>query len=228
MRPAGLPILCLALLIVSASVFTTAASAQDQPTRVAVADPARIFNEMQETRDLKARLDEERNALAVEEKARRQKIDDLQAKRNLLKPDSQQYADLSRQLSAAVIEFKVWGETMQQELQRNQKLQMRQLFDKITLAAGEVAQKRGFDMVIADQRPELSNLDQLNVNQVRDLINQRNVLYAHERVDITSDVIKLLDEKLKAGGGSSGEATGGGAPAPAAPAAPASPEGAQP
>jgi Skp family chaperone for outer membrane proteins len=202
-------LVCLLFAVAAAAM---PAAAQEQPTKVAVADPARIFTEMQETRDLKVRLDAERNDLGVEEKARRQKIEDLQATRNLLKPDSQQYAEANKQLNAAMIEFKVWAETMQQEIQRNQKQQMRQLFDKITIAAGEVAKQRGFDIVIADQRPEVNNLDQLNVNQLRDLINQRNVLYADPKTDITDDVIKALDAKHKAGGGS------GAAPAPPAPA----------
>ena len=143
-----------------------------------------------------------------------QKLQDLEAARNLLKPDSQQFADANKQLLQAAIEFETWGKLTQNDVQRNQKQQMRQLFDKITAAAGEVAEQKGYDVVIADQRPELGNIDQLNVNQLRDLINQRNVLYANPSIDITNDVIAALDAQHKAAGGGTGAAP---APAPTTP-----------
>jgi Skp family chaperone for outer membrane proteins len=207
----------LAVLVAVLACAAPAARAQGQqgqPTRVAVADPARIFNDMQETKDLKSRLEAERNNLAAEEKNRRQKLQDLEAARNLLKPDSQQFADANKQLLQAAIEFETWGKLTQNDVQRNQKQQMRSLFDKITAAAGEVAKQKGYDVVIADQRPDLASIEQLNVNQLRDLINQRNVLYANPTIDITNDVIAALDAQHKAAGGGTGAAP---APAPTTP-----------
>ena len=224
----------LALVVAAIGMIAFAAApaaAQDQPARVATADPARIFNEMQETVALKARLENERKGIEAEEKNRRQRLQDLQSARDLLKPDSQQYADAQKQLMQAAIEFETWGKIMQNDIVRNQKLQMRQLFDRITAATSEVAKKRGFDIVIADQRPEWQNFEQLNVNQVRDQINLRNVLYASEKVDLTGDVIKLLDEQFKAAGGTVPAAPTTPAPAPTPPGTvppPTGPGGAQP
>ena len=74
------------------------------------------------------------------------------------------------------------------------------LFNKITNAVTEVATQKGIDLVIAEQRPELPDtLDQLNVEQVRALINGRNILYATATVDISNDVINAMDAKYKAG-----------------------------
>ena len=50
--------------------------------------------------------------------------------------------------------------------------------------------------------------ERLNVEQLRQLLNQRNVLYEDPKVDISSAVITNLDSKYKAGGGAA--ATGGG------------------
>jgi hypothetical protein len=56
--------------------------------------------------------------------------------------------------------------------------------------------------VLAEQRQELpENLDQLNLQQVQQLVTGRNVLYTSSNVDITNDVIQLLDEKYKAQAG---------------------------
>ncbi|MGH7215231.1 MAG: OmpH family outer membrane protein, partial [Tepidisphaeraceae bacterium] len=117
-----------------------------------------------------------------------------------LKPDSPQYGDRNKELLQAAVDLKVWGELMQQDLQRSQKQQMKSLFEKIEEAITEVAQQKGVDLVIAEQRPELpESIDQISVDQLRMLINQRNVLYATPKADISNEVIALLDSKYKAG-----------------------------
>ena len=110
------------------------------------------------------------------------------------------------------IQFDTWTKITQAQLQGQQKQQMKQLFDKIVDATSEVAQQQGYDLVLADQRPELpENLGMINVEQLRQLLNQRNVLYETEKVDISSAVIANLDSKYKASGGSTNPAGGGAA-----------------
>jgi len=55
------------------------------------------------------------------------------------------------------------------------------------------------------------NLGMINVEQLRQLLNQRNVLFETEKVDISSAVIANLDSKYKASGGSTNPAGGGAA-----------------
>jgi len=42
------------------------------------------------------------------------------------------------------------------------------------------------------------NLDAINVDQLRLLINQRNVLFSAPAVDVTQDVIAQMDKAYKA------------------------------
>lgn len=207
------------LVLVAALLLslTVAARAQDAGgTKIAVANPARIFADMQETQDLKQKLEQERASLEGEVKARQQKVRDLQAARDLLKADSAQYQEADKAFMKEAIEFDTWSKITQAQLQGNQKQQMKILFDKIVTATQEVASARGIDLVLADQKPDLpENLAQINVEQLRGILNQRNVLHADPKVDLSDEVIAKLDEKYKAGGG------GGGASAPTA--APANP-----
>jgi len=77
---------------------------------------------------------------------------------------------------------------------------MKTLFDKITNSTAEVATQRGIDLVIAEQRPEFpDSLDQLNVDQLRVLINQRNVLFNSAAADISNEIIAAMDAKYKTG-----------------------------
>lgn len=180
--------------------FAFQARAQTSIAKVAIANPARIFNEIQETKDLKAKMEADRKVIEATDLEKRQKIKDLQAQRDTLRPDSPQFSELNRQLLQAGVDYEVWGRLQQAEVQRQQKIQMKALYDKITAAVAEVAAKRGIDLVIAQQDPDFpENLDQINVDQLRMLINQHNVLYHTPVVDISSEVIAVMDAKYKAG-----------------------------
>ena len=198
------------------------ARAQDAgPAKVAVVNPARCFAEMQETKDLKQKLENDQKQLKAEVESRQGKVKDLQAQRDLLKSDSPQYAQADQAFMQAAIEFDTWSKITQAQLQGQQKQQMKTLFDKIVQSTQAVAQQRGIDLVIADQRPDLpENLAAINVEQLRGILNSRNIMFATQRVDLSQDVIADLDAKYRAGGGagsSSAPAGGGaaGAPAPA-------------
>jgi Skp family chaperone for outer membrane proteins len=74
------------------------------------------------------------------------------------------------------------------------------IFNKITAAIQEVATAKGIDLVLAEQKPEFPpNLDQINADQLRVLINSQNVLFNSPQVDISTDVIAAMDAKYKSG-----------------------------
>ncbi len=186
-------------------------------TRIAVVQPGRIFAEMQETQDLKVNLESERVRLTSMEKEKRDALQALQNQRNQLKADTPQWEELNNKLMDAALEFQLWGQQTKAKAERNQKRQMKQLFERIEQAVGEVAVRDGFDVVLADQHPELpENLDQINFDQLRALINSRSVLYTAKKADISDGVIALLYSKSTGRGGTGAAPRGGGSAQPAA------------
>ena len=197
------PVVSLAAALFGLVAAAAPAAAQNAP-RMATVSPARAFAEMQETKDLRQQLEQQTNQLQSEAKSRQQKVRDLQAARDLLKPDSPQYAQAEQTFMQEAIQFDTWTKITQAQLQGQQKQQMKQLFDKIVASTGEVAQQQGYDLVLADHRPELpENLGMINTDQLRQLLNQRNVMFVNDKagVDITSEVVANLDAKYKAAGG---------------------------
>lgn len=191
--------------------------------RIAVANPSRIFQAMRETQDLKETMKQDLVRLKGEEEERKAKVVKLQGQRNELKPETPQWDDANDALLKAAIDLDTWGKTSKARAERNQKRQMKHLFEQIEAAVTEVAERDGFDLVVADQRPELpQNLDEVNFDQLRGLINSRNVLYASAKADISDRVIALLDAKYKgaaaAPAGGTGAGAGSGARKPANPA----------
>ena len=218
----------IAAALVICLTFAAGVARAQESTHVAVVNPARAFQEMQETKDLKQKLENDRKQLEGEVTTRQQKVKDLQAARDLLKPDSTQYQEADKNFMQEAIQFDTWSKITQAQLQGQQKQQMKILFDKIVAATAQVAQQKNIDLVIADQRPDLpENLAAINVEQLRAILNGRNVLYNNTKADITNDVIAALDANYKSSGGgaASSAPAAGGTPAPAggttpAPAAP--------
>jgi Skp family chaperone for outer membrane proteins len=169
--------------------------AQNAP-KIAVANPSTILMNLQETKDMQARLDQEKKTLGNIELDKRAKIKDLTSARDALKPDAPQYAEKNKELQAAQVDLEVWGRIMQADGQRTFKQQLKQLYDKVTAGVAEIAAEKHIDLVIAEIKPEIpENLDQVNPDQLRALMTQRNVLFVASQLDITQDVIAAMDAK---------------------------------
>jgi Skp family chaperone for outer membrane proteins len=196
-------ILTLAALALAAFVSPAApalAQGTAVPTKVAICNPARIFNEIQETKDLKAKLENDLKVLEGERTTRQTKIKDAQAARDALKSDSPQWTERNQELLRLAIDYDVWQKTMQADLEGQQKRQMATLFNKITQSVAQVAAAKGLDLVIAEQRPDLpENMDQIQVNDLRARLTARNVLFNTPQVDISNDIIAAMDAAYKSG-----------------------------
>lgn len=174
------------------------------PVRIAVANPSRIFNEMQETKVLQAKMSEEQKRFSAEQQERQKQIEQLKASRQNLNPNHPQYEELSNQLLKASMEYKVWVDSRRLMAEQTQKRQMKMLFEKIQGAIGEVAKERQVDVVIADNKdplPSETDLEQVDIRALRAAILQKEVLFASERSDLTDSVLALLDARFKAAGG---------------------------
>jgi Skp family chaperone for outer membrane proteins len=177
-----------------------AAGSTGAATKIATASPARIFNEIQETKDLKALIESKTKSLEQDRFAKEQKLKELKALRDQLKPDAPQYADRDRDLRQAAIDYKVWFDSNTADMQAEQKRQMLLIFNKILSAVQEVATAKGIDLVIAEQKPDFPpTLDQIDANNLRMMINSQNVLFSTPQVDISTDVITAMDAKYKSG-----------------------------
>jgi Skp family chaperone for outer membrane proteins len=183
-----LPIACMFLL--APSFARADASA---PQKVAIANTARIFNDMQETKDLKDKLEARRQEVSNEENDRRTKIKAMQDNLHELKPDNPQYEKAQQDLDQAMADFDSWGKVVRLQAERDQKQTMVMLFNKIQAAVTQIAKEDQIDIVIADQGPDIGDTEDLTFDQLRALINQKDVLYTSKRADISDEVLTLLD-----------------------------------
>jgi Skp family chaperone for outer membrane proteins len=186
----------LAAMLIAAASFALPASAQNAQIKIAVANPSSILMNLQETKDMQARLDQEKKTLGNIELDKRAKIKDLTSARDALKPDAPQYAEKNKELQAAQVDLEVWGRIMQADGQRSFKTQLKTLYDKVTAGIADVAAEKHIDLVLAEIKPEIpDNLEQVNPDQLRALMTQRNILFVASQLDITNEVVAAMDAR---------------------------------
>lgn len=169
-----------------------------QEAKIATVNPAKVFNDMLETKDLKAVLESQRKTIEEQEKALVESVQEADKKRRIYAPGSTEATAANKEYLTKAINLQTWRELTKADLGRQQKDQMRTLFAKIEEATKEVATEKKIDLVVVDQRVELpADLEQLTVDQLRALINQRTVLFNNNKFDITDAVVSALDTKYK-------------------------------
>jgi Skp family chaperone for outer membrane proteins len=176
--------------------------AQSQPTKVGVVNMGKVFNTMQETKDIKTQLEASQSQLNATVNAHKADLEKMRSDlQNGPKPDTQQYDDLAGQFERKTVEYDNEIKLKQIDIARSQSKQLKAIFDKIEATVGDVAKEKQLDLVITMVKPEFpANVRDLNPDAISQLINQRNVMYVNDKIDITSDVITRLDAKYKSGG----------------------------
>jgi Skp family chaperone for outer membrane proteins len=191
------PLIALAMSAVAAlAAASLPAAAQDGP-RIATVNPPKVFNEMQETKDLKQKMEADRKTITDEGQRRGLEVEDAKKRRALFNEGTDDFNKANKEYLEKVIAAQAWQELIKQDLARQQKSQMKLLWEKIEAATKEVATARKVDLVLVDQKTDFPDLDSINVDQLRALINQRTVLFNNGKVDITNEVLAAVDAKYK-------------------------------
>jgi Skp family chaperone for outer membrane proteins len=189
-----------AFAVVTASFVLPArfAAAQDAGPRIATINPAKVFNEMQETKDLKQKMENDRQAITAEGQRRQADLEEAKKRRTLFNEGTDDFKKANKELIEKAIGLQTWQELIKADIARQQKEQMKGLFEKIEAATKEVAETKKLDLVIVEQKVDFpADIDQINVDQLRALINQRTVLFNRGNHDITNDVLASVDAKYK-------------------------------
>ena len=191
--------LCLAALAWAA--LATPSFAQDSGVKIGIVNTAKIFADMQETKDLAQKMNAQRDQYLKENEEKKTEIKAIEQQRDTFKPDSAQFLAAEEKYVEASIRYEIWQKSTQARVQRERKQQTKTLFDKIEAAVAEVAQQKGLDLVLTKHKTDLpDNLETITYEQLTAQINQRDVLYVVPKLDISDDVLAVLDRNYRARG----------------------------
>jgi len=163
---------------------------------VAVCNPLEAMRLSQEYRDVVGQITSNRKAITVEAETKKNEITQLQQQLGIMMPSTEEYANKNKEVLQKTIEFRVWVELHQRELDRQQKTQTKAMFDKVLAAIKTVAANEKLNLVIADQHADIpEKLDDIEPDVLNRLIVQWNILFHDTNLDITQKVVIELDKQ---------------------------------
>jgi Skp family chaperone for outer membrane proteins len=185
------------------AVSPAVSSVPDGGGRTAVLDVVRIFDECDQIKDLNALLRDANEAVQNEAASREKQLSQKQIELRAFSPDSPDYAPRRRDFTRMSIDANVWLQTKRIELQRDHYNWTRIVYEECLAAVEEVTRERGVMLVLQKRpfNPEII-LDE-NVENLQQMIRARAVVYSHESLDITDDVIRKMNARYHKRGGRS-------------------------
>ncbi len=163
-------------------------------TKIAVVNPAKILQDMKETKESNEAFKAEQTAVQAQFKERQTKLAELEAQKNQLKPDAPQWADLNRKVVTMRTENEVWLKEKDQELTMKFRAQAKSISGKIRIAIEEVAKAKGYDLVVSKQSElQEADMERIPLPQLMPALLAKSVFYSSDSIDITQEVLAKLD-----------------------------------
>lgn len=190
---------CLVVTIMT-NVFVSLNAQQGisvQPTRVAVVDVQKVFQDLQERNAIEAEITSKAEQVQKEDQQKQQEIRTLKSDLDILHPDSAEYKASRAKLEQKLIALRVWKEYMQRQIESEKTIQMEKLYKRVVDGIGVYAKSVGYDVVLYKDSEQ--DLRGKSTQQLAALIQVRKMLYANSNLDITAVVTQRLNNAYNHG-----------------------------
>ncbi len=171
-----------------------------QPTAVATVNPIKVLEGLEERNAREEQLTREIKTREAQLQQVVDRIKALQADLEMMKRDAPGYLDKRAEFVQLNSQLKSSAQIQQQVLSVLRGEILRDMYVKIAAASKTIAERQGYDAVFLDdsvfQLPE-----EANDRDIERLILSRTFVYRSEAVDISDQVIALMNNDYRAGGG---------------------------
>jgi len=163
-----------------------------EPARIAVVSVRRILENSRTNAQWEAKARAESEKIRAELDKLSKELKAIEADMATRKVGSSDYLKLMREGAEkqAILEAK--DKFYQQELALKQQQQIEQLYQDIIAAVASVAKDKGADLVIAKEEFQFPST---SLRELTLVIQTSKVLYNAEHIDITNDVLAVLDKE---------------------------------
>jgi Skp family chaperone for outer membrane proteins len=172
--------------------------AKAEKTAVAVVNVAELIAKCQKNTDFQAEVQKRQVKLRQEQKGKELKINQLRNDLDLVGTAAERNKKVS-EITKALYEFEAWQKIEQQNLLRDQRTFLIELYGEIDLAVAAVAERKGYDMVLFDT--PTPDFDNLNPDQLVQVIGNRRVVYRTDDINLTPIVLEKLNTDHRDRGG---------------------------
>jgi Skp family chaperone for outer membrane proteins len=163
------------------------------PTTVAMVDMLHLWNSLREKDAIEEGLTDLVYGVKFEDQKWRTKIIGYEKDLALLAVGSEAYIAKERQIENAKIDWNVAIRAAQSQLNRRRGELTKLLYQRVIDAIGRVADQNGYDAVVfKEPEPEFTKYNSMN-----DLFAPRMVVKANDSVDLTEQVIRLMNTEYQ-------------------------------
>ena len=166
-------------------------------SKYAVVDAERVVDTCQQSVDTKRMISERGDRLQKQFESRRQAIHTKQADFTELHPDSPEAYKLQEELDRLQVEFETVQKIEQGELLRERNLGVAETYRQLMATIKQVAESRGLDIVLFQDRFDPKNPPK----KIIERMGPRRVLYARKYLDLTDEVLRVMNEAYAQRGG---------------------------
>jgi Skp family chaperone for outer membrane proteins len=213
----SLPLIALGLIAAGLALPGSLASATAQtgaqagPTSIAVVNLQKILEQLTEFTNEKARLETENKARQAELDNITRELQDLASRLEAMAKD-----DPARKATEAAAQGKqIEGRARQQDLTAEVELAsgraMWSLYAKINDVVARYALQQGYDLVLVYDEIQPPPASRQTRSIVQKISQDRQVMFASPRVDISDQIIVMMNNDYAASGGKAAPAAGGAA-----------------
>jgi len=174
--------------------------AKAAPSRVGICDVVTIFNTSKRAADLNVKFEARTQDAKAQAEAKAKQIEIAQkALVDDFKPGTPDYKKRVDEIQEMIIKLRVWEEMRDAAIKRDRYVLTRAMHKQILDAIEVEAKSRGIDVVV---HRTLQPPADPSIRELLDRIRTQQVLYARDELDLTSAVLKKVnDAYAKAGDG---------------------------
>lgn len=162
-----------AVLVVFGALNFYSSNAFSKELKIAYVDIFGLFNDYEKTKEYDKTLEEKKTTKEKDLDVEKKKIEGMQNKLSVLKDKEQ--TKQQEEISKAVKDFRKLERDVFVDLKKERDEKMKEIVDDINKVIKDYAKEKGFDYVI----------------------NANAILYGDETMDITAEILKLVNKKYK-------------------------------
>ncbi len=188
------------ILITALLAWTAGASSSRppaQPTAIATVDIMSVIEGLNERDVLKAELESRTEARQEQLNSVVKQLEALDADIQMLKQGTDQHREKMQEGIELQALAKTRRDVLSQIVSIDNGTVMQKLFVKIETAVQDISEREGYDIVLFDDTSFEVPADSPNQDVVRAIIT-KSLIYRHDSIDITQQVITLMNNEYSA------------------------------
>ncbi len=165
-----------------------------QPTAVATVDIVTIFDSLTELKDLETKLEQRRmsSQAALEEVNNRLKT--ISADLEAMTRGTEDYKNKVKDAMELQAVYKARSEALNQILSIERGSMTRDLYNKVSDAITRISEREGYDVVLFDDSTFIVPENAAYQDVYRAIVT-RSLMYRHDGIDITNQVVSLMNSE---------------------------------